>query len=688
MPPTWLSIVDGPDSTIIGTLWYKTMKQRLFASILAGSCLAVPMSASALYVDIPGVVRICDDCGGGLLGGTRSNIPWSAVDFLLDVAQSSGDPLLLLAAHNLDQFKKTVTEEAQTAINNALKASSASASDAAKNFIKSANDIVDATNAIARYAEREVSGTVDVFTVAQQRIRDGKVVDAIWHISTDTWQHASKNAAQLAEENEIFAVAGQAAATAYGGPTGAAAYAAWRTYNQSGGNVDLSLKAGVYAYVTASGSLKAGNMPTDSVLKVANKAAVTGAMGGLAVAASGGSNEDALKAFIDSGSAVVVQAGQSYVSKNYSDTQPPRFDNYCVTAVNAPCAKARDWYDSAKKRVDDLKTISSSTPTIGVTRNGDWAISWDKNAATHPAKNTPAVALTYVGEGSPFNNVLREAAAIGDPQKFSGYWVAFRRPGAAGAYFDFTSPEGSPATPTIGTNLRANTNINMRFSPGDLTTSNGVLPSGTDVKVLELKTLRAAGVQQEWIRLQLPSPTLGTPKTLTQLLDAIEKSNDPVKTKKLKLKARSLITPNLAFTPITHSGAGDLYRFSETLSFVEYDPKSNILIVRRQRRGDGRGDTAAAWKPVEALDARLHIEAGKLNSLATKEDGAFEVYCLTEGGSDKCVTNEILSEKCNELTSMCQPQADWYVRFSEGDNPTGITQLKSGLTTIIYKINK
>lgn len=663
------------------------MNHRLLMFILGASYLVIALPASALYVNIPGVVRVCDDCGGGVLGGTQLATPWSTVDYLQGLARGSDDPLLSLAAQNLDQFKKTVSKDAQIAIDTALKAPEKATSDVAKNLIKSANDIVDATNAIARYAERELSGTVSTLSKAQQRLRDGKVVDAIWHISTDTWQQTNKNIAQLTEENEIFAVAGQAAATAYGGPAGAAAYAAWRTYNQSGGRVDLALKAGVYAYITASGSLKAGDMPTDSVLKVANKAAVTGAMGGLAVAASGGNNEDALKAFVDSGSAVVVQAGQSYVSKNYSATQPPKLDSYCITALDVPCADAKEWYDSAKKRVGDLKTLPSSVPTIGVTRNGDWAISWNKDAANHPTKNTPAVALTYVGEGSPFNNVLREAAAIGDPPKFSGYWVAFRRPGSAYAFFDFIDTGNHPPIPSIGTNLRANTNINMRFSPGDLTTENGVLPSGTDVKVLDVKTLGNADAQQEWIRLQLPSSTLDTPKTLTQLLDAIEKSQDPDKKEALKLKVRSLITPNLAFTPITHSSADDLYRFSETLSFVEYDPRSNILVVRRQRRGDGRKDTAGEWKPVDALDARLHIEVGRLNSLATKEDGAFEVYCLTETGSDKCITNEVVSEKCNELTSICQPQADWYVHFSEGDNPIGITQLKSGLTTIIYKIN-
>lgn len=41
-------------------------------------------------------------------------------------------------------------------------------------------------------------------------------MDAIWHVSTDTWQEANKNAAQLAEENEIIASAGQVVATAYG----------------------------------------------------------------------------------------------------------------------------------------------------------------------------------------------------------------------------------------------------------------------------------------------------------------------------------------------------------------------------------------------------------------------------------------------------------------------------------------
>lgn len=482
------------------------MRHTLLASIFLGCWIVAPPQLLAIDVDIPGVVKVCDTCGGGLLGGSRPNTPWSAVEFLQGVAQGSGDPLLSRAAQNLDQFKKAISDEAQAAIDNAVKAQNKATSDVAQNLIKSANDIVDATAAVARYGEREVSGTIDVLSQAQQRVREGKVVDAMWHISTDSWQNTNKNAAQLAEENEIVSVAGQAVASAYGGPAGAAAYAAWLSYNKSGGNVDLALKAGVYAYVTASGAAATGSMPTDSVTDVAKKAALAGAVGGLAVAASGGSNEDILKAFVDSGSAVVVQSGQSYVSKNYTDTEPPRFDSYCVTAVNMSCADAKEWYDTSKKRLDDLKTLTSTSPTVKVTGDGDWAISWDKDAVAHPQDGSPAVALTYVGNGSPLNNVLRGIAAIGDPSKFSGHWVAYRDVGALDSFFDFTDPGQNRPTPIVGDNLRANRNINMRFSPADWTAASGLLSSGTEVKVLEVRVLSAAGTQQEWIRLQLPTP--------------------------------------------------------------------------------------------------------------------------------------------------------------------------------------
>jgi hypothetical protein len=145
----------------------------------------------------------------------------SVLTFPVRIYTEVGGALLGQAATNVDVLVRNLGNEAQTAIRNAINTQDKAISDATQNLVKSANDIVDAAHATARYAEREVSSYQDVLSNAEKRVREGKVADAIWHVSTDSWQATNKNAAQLASENQIIAAAGQAVATAYGGPAGA-----------------------------------------------------------------------------------------------------------------------------------------------------------------------------------------------------------------------------------------------------------------------------------------------------------------------------------------------------------------------------------------------------------------------------------------------------------------------------------
>ena len=46
-------------------------------------------------------------------------------------------------------------------------------------------DAVDAAKAIGKFAERQVSGTFDTLSDAERRVREGKIVDAVWHQATD-----------------------------------------------------------------------------------------------------------------------------------------------------------------------------------------------------------------------------------------------------------------------------------------------------------------------------------------------------------------------------------------------------------------------------------------------------------------------------------------------------------------------
>ncbi|MGR9438409.1 hypothetical protein ACU8V1_25875 (plasmid) [Rhizobium leguminosarum] len=584
-----------------------------------------------------------------------------------------------------------IDKETKIAVENAFKAQDKAISDATQNLVKSADDIVDAAHATARYAERQVNSYQEVLSNAERRVREGKVADAIWHISTEGWQETNKNAAQLANENEIIAAAGQAVATAYGGPAGSAAYAAWLTYNKTGGNVELALKAGVYAYAVSSGNLKAGDMPTDTLGGVAKKAAMTGAVGGLAVAASGGSTKESLDAFIKSGGAVVVQEGQSYVKKNYSSVGPSKLDAYCVTAVGRSCAAAEKWYEKSKTRLDELAKAKEVRPTVLMTKNGEWSISWNKSEIVNPQEDVPAVALTYVGEGSSFKNTVGVMATLGDPSKFPNTWVAFRDVGASSSFFSFANPRAGQTAPAVGDQLIANRDINIRAAPAEWKEKRGVLAEGTAVIVLEIKTLTADGKQQQWVRVQsnaIPSSaTVTSPSnpSLEELIAAIEQTDDKDQKKDLKWQARKLAAKNFVFPNLTFGETYDYYRFNETLSFVSYDPDSNVLVIRRQRQGDNRPNEETPWHRSESLDAKVSVKLAQLNKLTKHNDGSFDVDC-NEGGA-KCVTYDVISESCNPSTVECESEMNAYLRFPAGSNLKAVRNLKDAFVTVIYKID-
>ncbi|OYR33003.1 hypothetical protein CES86_5311 [Brucella lupini] len=617
----------------------------------------------------------------------------------------AGGAVLGQAAANVDVLVRNVGEEAKRAIQNAINTQDKALSDVAQNLVKSANDIVDAAHATERFAKRQIEGYRDVLSNAERRVREGKVVDAIWHVSTDTWQEANKNAAQLAEENEIIASAGQVVATAYGGPAGAAAYAAWLTYNKSKGNIELALKAGVYAYAVSSGNLKVGDIPTDTLGDAAKKAAMTGAVGGLAVAASGGSSKEVLDTFVKSGGAVVVQAGESYAKKNYSSVGAAKMDSFCVTAVGRTCAEAKTWYDKSKKRLDDLATVKTIQPTVLLTKDGQWSISWSKPAIDAPETDVPAVALTYVGDGSPFKNTINVIETLGDPSKYPNTWVAFRDVGARSSFFGFANPRAGQTTPVVGDELIANRDINIRAAPADWKETRGTLSESATVVVLEVKTFTVEGKQQEWIRIQnnakpssvaaaspstaQPAPAAeaatGAAPTLKELIAAIERTNDKNQKKDLKLQARRLVASSFAFAPLIFRDDNDFNKTEESLSFVKYDPEANVLVIRRERKGTMRGSLDSPWKPSSDFIANANVKLSKLYKLTSYDDGSFNIDCNGPGG--QCVTYDIVTESCNRAMVTCESEMNWYLRFPVGSNGNTARSLKDALVTVLYKID-
>lgn len=168
------------------------------------------------------------------------------------------------------------------------------------------------------FLESQIHGLGQSFEDAGKRVREGKLVDAIWHVATDPVRNTEKNAAAAMAESNILRFAASVAANAYGGPGGAAAFAAWFAYRQSG-DLALALKAGVIAGATSQGLKLVDGMPAEAVDEVARKVIASGAIGGAAVAASGGDEDDALKGFVTGAAAAGLRETYKKVAGEYQD---------------------------------------------------------------------------------------------------------------------------------------------------------------------------------------------------------------------------------------------------------------------------------------------------------------------------------------------------------------------------------
>lgn len=63
--------------------------------------------------------------------------------------------------------------------------------------MKAANDAVDAVKAAEKFVERQLKGLPTILSDSEKRAREGKVIDAIWHVGIDQMKNTNKNAAEL-----------------------------------------------------------------------------------------------------------------------------------------------------------------------------------------------------------------------------------------------------------------------------------------------------------------------------------------------------------------------------------------------------------------------------------------------------------------------------------------------------------
>lgn len=327
------------------------------------------------------------------------------------------------------------------------------AHDTGKTIEKAVQDTGKAGETVYKFGVREISGIGSSVRDADKRLREGKVIDALWHFTTDPIVHTEQNAAQAAQESELVRVAGQIAASAYGGPGGAAAYASWLTYNQTK-DVGLALRVGAITGAAAYATGGVSKISNAHAGAIAEKTIMAGAIGGAAVAAAGGDKQSIQEGFLKAGGAVLIQSVYEAQTEHKLDARASKGDAYCMAAVDptVPCAPPLKAY----KLGSDGKPVvtDDGLPQVNVRRTdparphvGRWARPGEApffgagetsqfmiTVSKYPGMNAmsllhdhvsysmkfdpittvwtiiPATVVTYYGTGAPAQDQIRKAS--------------------------------------------------------------------------------------------------------------------------------------------------------------------------------------------------------------------------------------------------------------------------------------
>lgn len=131
---------------------------------------------------------------------------------------------------------------------------------------------------------------------------------ALWQASVGSEAGKENGADRVARAFTLGNATSQLASSVYGGPPGAAAYAAWWAYHQPNATPLEALRVGVISaaalWDTQKDATGAGVSP-----QVVRRTSLAAALGGLAIAAAGGDEQAVRSLFFESGAAVLLQEG-------------------------------------------------------------------------------------------------------------------------------------------------------------------------------------------------------------------------------------------------------------------------------------------------------------------------------------------------------------------------------------------
>ena len=301
---------------------------------------------------------------------------------------------------------------------------------------------LDAGQDIGRYLELQAKGAEHGLSKAEKRVREAKVVDALWHLAT---RPLADDAGFAGQEGDYLNAVAQYAATFHGGHGGAAAYSAWYTYRHTG-NADLAFRVGVLGAATSQAFPGNGGMTLDPAGAAARKAVVAGAIGGLAIAAAGGDQQAIVEGFLRDGGMVLIQDGfKRYIgSKLVARTSDE--DAYCMSALGTDCpagdityardekgyiaykegrlqpasiqraysagARTSKWSEERRAYMQSPSTLQGMNAMTLFQEQ--WIIGWDMHAIVAPTRLAPAVVVNYAGSGAMYYELVKKTELLKD----------------------------------------------------------------------------------------------------------------------------------------------------------------------------------------------------------------------------------------------------------------------------------
>lgn len=298
----------------------------------------------------------------------------------------------------------------------------------------------DTAHALGHYVENTVNGLGDGLTDAERRIRQGKFVDAVWHLSLAPVTTTEKAASAAFIESSYLRTIGQVAASTYGGPGGAAAFSAWLVYKQTG-DLNLAVRVGVITGLSAAASTAAAEIPRDEAYGQLKRVIVMGAIGGAGVAAAGGDEKAVLNGFLAGGAMVVLQDTYEDMTKHALDPRASKdVAAYCTSATaSGDCTPVPPGAWAKKPNGEtyvDMTKVDPRVPAVGLKNSkpfisedsilmktiskapgmqagailhDTWHMTWAPQGILQ-ATFVPAFAIAYYGTVAPLQGQIAETA--------------------------------------------------------------------------------------------------------------------------------------------------------------------------------------------------------------------------------------------------------------------------------------